>query len=66
MVRLPDHVTYEMASFLEPLNTCLKCIRNCDIQSGETVLITGQGPIGLLLTQLAVQAGGEGHYYGYA
>ena len=59
MVRLPDHVTYEMASFLEPLNTCLKCIRNCDIQPGETVLITGQGPIGLLLTQLAVQSGAK-------
>jgi L-iditol 2-dehydrogenase len=55
MVRLPEAVSYDMASFLEPVNTCLKCIKKCQIKPGETVLITGQGPIGLLLTQLAVR-----------
>jgi L-iditol 2-dehydrogenase len=53
MVRLPENVTYEMASFLEPVNTCLKCIRTARVKPGETVLITGQGPIGLLLAQIA-------------
>lgn len=53
MVRLPEEVSYEMASFLEPVNTCLKCIRTARVKPGEIVLITGQGPIGLLLTQIA-------------
>jgi len=53
MVRLPENVTYEMASFLEPVNTCLKCIRTAQVKPGETVLITGQGPIGMLLAQIA-------------
>jgi L-iditol 2-dehydrogenase len=53
MVRLPENVTYEMASFLEPVNTCLKCIRTARVKPGETVLITGQGPIGMLLAQIA-------------
>jgi len=57
MVRLPEHVTFEEASFIEPLNTCLKGVRMADVKEGDTVLVIGQGPIGLLFTQLARLAG---------
>ncbi len=57
MVRLPDNITDAEAAFVEPLNTCLKGIRLADVQAGDTVLIIGQGPIGLLFTQLATLAG---------
>ncbi|HZT41722.1 MAG TPA: alcohol dehydrogenase catalytic domain-containing protein [Chthonomonadaceae bacterium] len=57
MVRVPDDVTFEEASFLEPLNTCLKAVRMANVQEGDTVWILGQGPIGLLFTQLAREAG---------
>ncbi len=50
--RIPDHVSFERASFVEPLNTCLKAIERCRIQPDETVLVLGQGPIGLLFTML--------------
>jgi L-iditol 2-dehydrogenase len=50
--RIPDHVSFERASFVEPLNTCLKAIEKCRIQPDETVLVLGQGPIGLLFTML--------------
>jgi L-iditol 2-dehydrogenase len=57
MVRIPDDVTFEVASFVEPVNTCLKAIRKARIRQDEVVFVIGQGPIGLLLTFLAREAG---------
>ncbi len=57
MVRVPNEVTLEEASFVEPLNTCLKGVEQAGILEGDTVLVIGQGPIGLLFTQLARLAG---------
>jgi len=58
-VLIPDDVSFEMASFLEPLNTCMKAVETAHITEGQTVLIVGQGPIGLLLTQLVSQKGAK-------
>ncbi len=52
-VEIPDGISFEEASFLEPLNTCLKALETAELTPGEVVLIFGQGPIGLLLTQAA-------------
>lgn len=57
VVRIPDHVSFEEASFVEPVNTCLKAIRRAALKTGETVLVQGQGPIGLMLLMLAKRAG---------
>ena len=57
MMKLPDDVSFEEASFVEPLNTCLKGVTLAGVQPGDTVFVTGQGPIGLLFTQLAKIAG---------
>ena len=57
MARIPDDISLEEASFVEPLNTCMKGIELADIRRGDTIWIVGQGPIGLLFTQLAVRAG---------
>ncbi len=59
VVKLPDHVSYEQASFVEPVNTCMKGIEALDVKSGETLLVMGQGPIGLILAILAKRAGAE-------
>ena len=56
-VRVPDGTSFEQASFVEPLNTCLKAIERMAIQRGETVLTIGQGPIGIMLSLLAQRAG---------
>jgi L-iditol 2-dehydrogenase len=50
--RIPDGVSYERASFVEPVNTCLKAVVQADPQPDDVVLIQGQGPIGLLFTML--------------
>ena len=59
MTRMPDDVSFEEASFLEPLNTCLKGLQTAGVTPGDTVLVIGQGPIGLLFTQIARLAGGR-------
>lgn len=56
-VRIPAGVSYEQACFVEPVNTCMKGIDNLRVRSGETVLVIGQGPIGIILAVLAQRAG---------
>jgi L-iditol 2-dehydrogenase len=53
VVRVPDGVRPEEAAFVEPVNTCLKAVEKAAVREGETVLVVGQGPIGLLLMQIA-------------
>ena len=57
MVRVPDGTSFEQASFVEPVNTCLKAIERMAITPGETILVIGQGPIGIMLSLLAKRAG---------
>src|SRR6516225_8638882 len=57
VVAIPDDVAFEEATFVEPVNTCLKAIRKARIAPGEVVFVIGQGPVGLLLTFLARSAG---------
>ena len=53
MIALPPDVSFEEATFVEPVNTCLKAVRKARVATGETVLVIGQGPIGMLLMLLA-------------
>ncbi|MGH7838813.1 MAG: alcohol dehydrogenase catalytic domain-containing protein, partial [Candidatus Binataceae bacterium] len=59
MIALRPDVTFEDATFVEPVNTCLKAVRKARVAAGETVLVIGQGPIGILLMLLARLEGGE-------
>ena len=56
-VKIPEGVSFEQACFVEPVNTCMKGIQALRLQPGETVLSIGQGPIGIILSVLARQAG---------
>lgn len=49
IVALPDNVSFEEATFIEPINTILKAVQKARVAAGETVLIVGCGPIGLQL-----------------
>jgi L-iditol 2-dehydrogenase len=59
MIALPEDVSFEEASFVEPVNTCLKAVRKARVAKGETVVVVGQGPIGLLLMMLAKLEGAK-------
>jgi L-iditol 2-dehydrogenase len=50
--KIPEGVSFEVASFVEPVNTCVKAVEQCDPQPGDVVLVQGQGPIGLIFTML--------------
>jgi L-iditol 2-dehydrogenase len=58
-VRIPDGISFEQACFVEPANTCMKGIEALRLQSGETVLTIGQGPIGIMLSVLAKRTGAQ-------
>jgi L-iditol 2-dehydrogenase len=58
-IKVPEGVLAEEAVFVEPVNTCLKAVQKARIGPGQTVLVVGQGPIGLLLLQIARWAGAE-------
>jgi L-iditol 2-dehydrogenase len=57
VIAIPDGVSFEQASFIEPVNTVWKGIETLRVEPGETVLVIGQGPIGLLLGVVAQRAG---------
>ena len=59
LIKIPDHVPFEQAAFVEPVNTCLKGVRKLDLASDETVLVIGQGPIGILLAALSARTGAK-------
>src|SRR3989442_9310486 len=53
IVALPDNVTFDEATFIEPINTIVKAVQKARVAAGETVLIAGCGPIGLQLLMVA-------------
>ncbi|WP_158789090.1 alcohol dehydrogenase catalytic domain-containing protein [Granulicella sp. L46] len=57
LIRVPDDIPFEQAAFIEPVNTCFKAIRLLELEPDDTVLVIGQGSIGVLLAALARQAG---------
>jgi L-iditol 2-dehydrogenase len=59
LIKIPDNITFDQASFVEPTNCCLKAVKKANIQAGNTVLITGAGPIGLMFAMLVKYLGGR-------
>jgi L-iditol 2-dehydrogenase len=57
LIKIPDDIPFSQAIFVEPLNTCLKGVRSLALQPDETVLVIGQGPIGIMLASLAKRSG---------
>jgi len=57
LIHVPDDIPFEQAAFIEPVNTCFKAIRLLELEPDDTVLVIGQGSIGVLLAALARQTG---------
>jgi L-iditol 2-dehydrogenase len=51
--RVPDSVSDDAAALCEPLSVGIAAVRKAGLDGGSRVLITGAGPIGIVLTQLA-------------
>lgn len=55
--RLPDNVTLEEGALLEPLSVGVHACKRANIGTGQKVLITGAGPIGLVNLMVAKAMG---------
>jgi len=55
--KIPDGVSFDRATLVEPLNTCLKAVVQADPQPNDLVIVMGQGPIGLMFTMLVKRTG---------
>jgi L-iditol 2-dehydrogenase len=55
--KIPDGVSFDRATLVEPMNTCLKAVVECAPQPDEFVVVLGQGPIGLMFTMLVHRTG---------
>jgi L-iditol 2-dehydrogenase len=55
--KIPDGISFDRATLVEPLNTCLKAVVHCDPQPEDLVVVLGQGPIGLMFTMLTRRTG---------
>ena len=57
MIAIPLDIGFDEATFIEPVNTCIKAVEKARVAAGETMAVIGQGPIGLLLMMLSKLAG---------
>lgn len=54
---LPDSIPAEIGAAIEPLAVAVWAVERAQVQKGQRVLITGAGPIGLLVSQVAAAKG---------
>jgi len=57
LFKIPDNISDQAAAFVEPLAVGVHMVRQSGLQSGQTVLITGGGPIGLVAASVAKEMG---------
>lgn len=55
--KIPDSMTYEQGALVEPAAVAVYAVLQSGLQVGDTVLVSGAGPIGLLCVQAAIAAG---------
>jgi len=57
VVKIPARNSFLEGAMLEPVNTVLKAVKRLSLLKGDTVLVAGQGPIGLMFTRLLTLRG---------
>lgn len=56
---VPDEISDDAAALLEPLSVGVWACRRARVAPGDTVLVTGAGPIGLIAAQTALAYGAD-------
>ena len=57
--RLPNGIDLRIAALTEPLAVACHDVRRADLRPGETAIVIGGGPIGLLVALVAKEAGAD-------
>lgn len=58
VIPLPDDVSFVQGALLEPLGVALNAVERVHPEPGDTALVMGPGPIGLLMIAVLKQAYG--------
>jgi len=57
LLAIPNHVSLEEAAMVEPLACVLRGLHETNVEIGDTVVVIGGGPVGLMFVQVARLAG---------
>ncbi|MDH5460572.1 MAG: zinc-dependent dehydrogenase, partial [Candidatus Bathyarchaeota archaeon] len=52
-LKIPENVSFEEATLIEPVGCCLRALKKCKIQTGDSVAIIGAGTTGIIHTVLS-------------
>jgi L-iditol 2-dehydrogenase len=58
-LKIPESMSFEEATLIEPVGCCLRALKKCKIQKGDTVAIVGAGATGIIHTALSKIFGAE-------
>jgi L-iditol 2-dehydrogenase len=59
MIALPDSLPFAAASFAEPVACCLHAFASIQVQSGESLVVIGDGVMGLLQAEIGKVLGAQ-------
>ena len=51
--KIPESTTFEEATFIEPVGCCLRALKKCVVQKGDSVAVIGAGATGIIHVALA-------------
>jgi 2-desacetyl-2-hydroxyethyl bacteriochlorophyllide A dehydrogenase len=55
--RMPDAMSWQQGAMVEPVSCAVHGVRRLGVEPGESMLVVGAGPMGLLLMQLLLRGG---------
>jgi L-iditol 2-dehydrogenase len=58
-LKIPENMSFEEATFIEPVGCCLRALKKCNFQTGDSLAIIGVGAIGIIHVALAKIFGAE-------
>lgn len=59
MFHIDDSISHKTASLMEPFSCAVYGIEECPVHLGDTIIVNGAGPIGLMFARLAVLKGAK-------
>ncbi len=57
VLKLPDGLNFDVASLVEPVACCVRALDKLNVQPGESVLVAGAGPVGMMHSMLLKSMG---------
>jgi len=59
VLKLPTDLEFEVASLIEPVACCVRALARCKVAPGNSVLVAGAGPVGMMHAILLKELGAK-------